>query len=391
MDEADVVIAGGGPVGAALAAALAGTGLDVRLAEPAPRADPRLRPIALSHGSRTLLERIEAWSALQATPIERIHVSQAGGFGRTVLHAAELGVPALGHVCNLPTLAAALAARVAALGCAPRIDGRLASWALRGERVAAVFDCATGEHALAARLLVLADGARGAGADLDTAARDYGQTAIVAVVSAERAAPHTAWERFTGEGPLALLPFAVDGEPRLALVWTMRSARAADLAVAADADFLDALAGCFGARVGRFHTVTGRESYALALRYRRSPEVAPRVIAIGNAAQTLHPVAGQGLNLGLRDAFELAAALRSAAAGGIDALGGEAMLTAFARARRADRMASISITDALVRVFGSALPGAAWARGIGLAALDLAPAARRVFARRMMLGLRGMP
>jgi 2-octaprenyl-6-methoxyphenol hydroxylase len=386
MERADIVIAGGGPVGAALAAALDGAGLDVRLVDPAPRPDTRLRPVALSHGSRMILEALQAWGAFPATPIEHIHVSQAHGFGRTLMHADELGVPALGHVCNLPALADALAARVAAASGAARIDGRVVAWEPHGDRVAAVVDTAGAERELVAELLVLADGGRSAGADL--AWRDYGQTAIAAVVSAERAVPHTAWERFTGEGPLALLPFDTSAGPQLALVWTLRTERAAALAGAPDDAFLAALAERFGGRVGRFVAVGEREAYPLALRFRRSAIVAPRVVAIGNAAQTLHPVAGQGLNLGLRDAFELAAAVRESRP---DAIGEEAMLAAYDRARRADRMASISVTDGLVRAFGTDLPGAALARGIGLAALDLLPAARRVFARRMMLGVRGLP
>jgi 2-octaprenyl-6-methoxyphenol hydroxylase len=385
MERADVVIAGGGPVGAAMAAALDGAGLDVRLVDPAPRADARLRPVALAHGSRLILETLGAWGSFEATPIEHIHVSQARGFGRTMMHAAELGVPALGHVCNLPALAAALARRVAAIATPVRIEGRVTAWEPHGERVLAVVEGPEGEREISAHLVALADGGRTAGADL--AWRDYGQTAIAAVVQAAHAAPHTAWERFTDEGPLALLPFESAGTPHLALVWTVRTERAAALAEAPEPAFLEELGRRFGGRVGRFVAVRERETYPLALRYRRSALVAPRVVAIGNAAQTLHPVAGQGLNLGLRDAFELAAAIRAAP----DAPGSDAVLAAFDRARRADRMASVSITDGLVRVFGTTLPGAGLARGLGLAALDAVPAARRVFARRMMLGLRGLP
>jgi 2-octaprenyl-6-methoxyphenol hydroxylase len=383
IEHADVVVAGGGPVGAALTAALADSGLAVRLLDPAVRPDGRLRPVALAHGSRLILERLGAWGTFAATPIERIHVSQAHGFGRTLMRADELDVPALGYVCNLPALADALADRVAGL----RDDARIVAWEPHGDDgVLAVAVGDDGEREIRARLVVLADGGRSAGADL--AWRDYGQTAIAAVVSAERAPARMAWERFTDEGPLALLPIATEDGPRLALVWTVRSARAGALMDAPDETFLHELGERFGGRLGRFTAVAQREAYPLALRYRRSTTVAPRVVAIGNAAQTLHPVAGQGLNLGLRDAAELAAAVRDAAA---DALGDAAMLAAYDRARRADRLASISLTDGLVRVFGAMLPGAALARGLGLAALDLLPAARRVFARRMMLGMRGLP
>lgn len=377
MARADVLVAGGGPVGAALACALAGAGLDVRLVDPSPRPDARLRPVALSHGSRLILERAGAFVALRATPIERIHVSQARGFGRTAIDAAELGVTALGHVCNLPELAMALAARVPPT----RIEARVTAWEPDGDGVVGVAESAAGAQDIPARLIVLADGGRSPGADL--AGHEYGQTAIAAVVQAERMAPGTAWERFTDEGPIALLPFDTDAGAAYALVWTVASARAAALLSASDDAFLAELGHRFGGRVGRFVDVRSREAYPLALRYRRSSIVAPRVVAIGNAAQMLHPVAGQGLNLGLRDAYELATALRAARP---DAIGDAAMLADYDRRRRPDRAASISITDALVRVFGTSLPGASLARGLGLAALDLVPAARRVFARRMMLG-----
>jgi 2-octaprenyl-6-methoxyphenol hydroxylase len=386
MEHADVVVAGGGPVGAALAAALDGAGLDVRLVDPAPRADTRLRPVAVSHGSRLILEQLGAWGTFPATPIEHIHVSQAGGFGRTLMHAEELGVPALGHVCNLPLLADALAQRVGTVAGCTRIDGRIVAWEPHGERVLAVAETAQGEREIAARLVAIADGGRSIGADL--AWREYGQTAIAAIVAATAAPPRTAYERFTDEGPLALLPFDSEAGPRHALVWTVRTARAQGLLEAPETDFLDALAARFGGRLGRFTAVAEREAYPLALRFRRSVLLAPRVVAVGNAAQTLHPVAGQGLNLGLRDAFELALAIRDAVP---DNIGDAAMLAGFERSRRADRAATISITDGLVRVFGAALPGAALARGLGLAALDLVPAARRTFARRMMFGLRGFP
>lgn len=382
MREVDVLVAGGGPVGATLVAALQDADLSVMLADPVPRPDSRLRPVALSHGSRLILERLGAWGGFEATPIASIHVSQAHGFGRTMMHAAELGVPALGYVCNLPGLAAALGQRVGAL----RADARVTAWEPHGDRVLAVLEGPAGEEEVSARLVALADGGRMAGADL--AWREYGQTAIAAVVTAERVPAHTAWERFTDEGPLALLPFGQGADARLALVWTVRSARASALLEAPDARFLDELGRRFGGRLGRFVAVAQREAYPLALRYRRSALVAPRVIAIGNAAQTLHPVAGQGLNLGLRDAHELAAAVRDTAPA---AIGPDAMLAAYDRARRSDRLAGVSVTDGLVRVFGLTLPGAGLARGLGLAALDLLPAARRVFARRMMLGIRGLP
>jgi 2-octaprenyl-6-methoxyphenol hydroxylase len=382
MTDVDVLVAGGGPVGAALAAALAQGGIDVRLVEPRPEPDARLRPVALSHGSRLILESLGVFDRFAWTPILAVHVSQSQGFGRTLMRHDELGVPALGYVCNLPVLSGALAAASAGL----RTEARVTAWEPADEGVAVTMDAHGAESTLRARLLVLADGGRAAG--LDLALRNYGQTAVVTTVQTERPAAGVAWERFTPEGPLALLPFETGAGLHHAVVWTVASSRAARVVDSGDAAFLAELGERFGNRLGRFLAAGPREAYPLALRYRRSSVVAPRVVAVGNAAQTLHPVAGQGLNLGLRDAAELARLARSTA---LASLGSEDFLACFDRQRRADRTASIAITDSLVRVFGAALPGARGFRGLGLAALDLVPPARRLFARRMMLGLRGFP
>jgi 2-octaprenyl-6-methoxyphenol hydroxylase len=215
--------------------------------------------------------------------------------------------------------------------------------------------------------------------------RDYGQSAIVAQVRTEIAHRGIAWERFTADGPLALLPFS-DGA--FALVWTVPAARAPGLAAASGEHFLAALAARFGDRLGRFIDAGPRSSFPLRLWYRKSNTPGPRVVAIGNAAQTLHPVAGQGLNLGLRDAAELAALVaRSDGA----SVGDPAFLAAFRAARRVDRFSTIGVTDFLVNVFSNSSPLLRAARGAGLVALDLVPPARRLFARRMMLGARGFP
>jgi 2-octaprenyl-6-methoxyphenol hydroxylase len=384
-ETCDVLIAGGGPVGATLACILRASGVDVRLVEVAPEPAGAFRPIALAAGSRLILESIGVFGSIPSTPIETIHVSQAGGFGRTLIRREELGVPALGHVCDAGALAKALAEAAAPV----RESGRVGAWRVDGDRVRAAIhtiDMATDggtPREVAARLLVLADGGRAGGDDL--AMRDYGQSAIVAQVRTEIAHRGVAWERFTADGPLALLPFA-DGT--LALVWTVPAARAPGLAAAGGERFLASLAAQFGERLGRFTDAGPRSSFPLRLWYRRSNAPAARVVAIGNAAQTLHPVAGQGLNLGLRDAAELAALVARADRA---ALGDPAFLAAFRAARRVDRLYAIGVTDFLVNVFSSANPILRAARGAGLVALDLVPPARRLFARRMMLGARGLP
>jgi 2-octaprenyl-6-methoxyphenol hydroxylase len=382
-ETCDVLIAGGGPVGATLACSLRASGVAVRLVEAAAEPAGAFRPIALGAGSRLILESIGVFAAIPSTPIETIHVSQAGGFGRTVIRREELGVPALGHVCDAGALA-----RVLAEAAAPvRESGRVGAWRADGDRVHVTIDtidtATGGPREVAARLLVLADGGRAGGDDL--VMRDYGQSAIVAQLRTEIAHRGVAWERFTPEGPLALLPFA-DGT--LAAVWTVPAARAPGLAAASGERFLASLAAQFGERLGRFTDTGPRSSFPLRLWYRRSNAPAPRVVAIGNAAQTLHPVAGQGLNLGLRDAAELAALV---ARDDRATVGDARFLAAFRAARRVDRFGAIGVTDFLVNVFSNASPILRAARGAGLVALDLVPPARRLFARRMMLGARGFP
>jgi 2-octaprenyl-6-methoxyphenol hydroxylase len=371
-DAVDVAVAGGGPVGCALAAALARSALSVvRIGGGALAAD---RPIALSWGSRLVLERLRAWDGIAATPILAVHVSQRGAFGRTVMTAREHGLPALGYVAAYSAVLAPLAA------AAPAIPGRLADWRGGPDGVALRVRSAGGEAELAARLLVLADGGAGAPADR---AREYGQEAVVAEVRPGLPHRNVAWERFAAEGPIALLPF---GE-RLALVWSARTATARRLLALPDAGFLAALRESFGARLGDFREVGARSAFPLALRWRAAPP-APHVIVIGNAAQTLHPVAGQGLNLGLRDAWELAELLLDAPK---DEIGGARLAARYSRRREADRRAGIVVTDSLVRLFAGGSPWLGAARGAGLAAFDALPAARRFLARRMMFGARALP
>jgi 2-octaprenyl-6-methoxyphenol hydroxylase len=256
-------------------------------------------------------------------------------------------------------------------------------WESAGETIRVTVDAGGGRREIAAHLLVLADGGAITGDDL--AMRDYGQTAIVAQVRTEIVRPGTAWERFTDDGPLALLP---DRDGASALVWTVRADEASRLLEASGERFLASLGARFGHRLGRFLAAGPRVGVPLRLVFRRSNVAGPRVVAVGNAAQTLHPVAGQGLNLGLRDAVELAALIRRTPPA---ALGAAAFLAAYRVRRRVDRHTVIGVTNFLVGIFGQTAPPLRAARGLGLVALDLVPPARRLFARRMMLGLRGAP
>jgi len=383
-EPSDIVIAGGGPVGAALALALRDSGWRVTLAEArAPGAVVGdTRTIALAHGSRLILERLGVWPALAAetTPILRISISQQRSFGRTELRADEANVPALGYVTSYAALQREL------MGALERTTVRVmagcAVLAVRGEANGAVVsvDVAGMRQELPARLIVIADG----GAQPDIAQvkiRDYRQSALVCDVVSEQLHQNRAFERFTPDGPLALLPTARGGS----LVWTVPPERAEQLAMLDDAEFCQRLRAAFGGVLGAFTAAGRRQAFPLALKYATRP-VAPRALLIGNAAQTLHPVAGQGFNLGLRDAWELA---RAVLAHGESDPGGSELLNEYFFQRRYDRIATILFTDTLIRLFCKDIPSLNGARGLGLAALGAVPAAKNFLARRMMFGARG--
>lgn len=356
-------------MGSALALALSQSSMSVvRVAGEADAAD---RPIALSHGSRLVLERLGVWAKIPGTPIETVHVSRQG-FGRTVMRSSEHGLPALGYVSSYSQISGQLARGIPAVGPAS-----LRGWETgRDGLVLRLSD----ESAVRTRLLVLADG--GANRDWEYQ-RDYRQQAIVAEVTVERPRRGVAWERFTSEGPLALLPY---GE-RYALVWSLRRGTAVSLLASSDADFLAALRRAFGGRMGEFRAVGQRFAFPLWLR-RGAPSPGPRILSVGNAAQTLHPVAGQGFNLGLRDAWELAQMLLDAEP---EEIGTDPFVARYVRRRRADRNAAVGVTDFFTRIFSSSLPSLASARGASLALLDACPPARNFLARRMIFGARALP
>ncbi|MCC6211154.1 MAG: FAD-dependent monooxygenase [Burkholderiales bacterium] len=354
--RADVAIHGAGPVGCALALLLRRQGraaVLVQQREAAARSfRPAFRPLALSHASRLILERAGAWRALAVTPIAAIHVSQQRGFGRACMSAADAGVPALGYVLDYGTLLDALLARV-----------REARVPVQSEPVEAL-------------LAVHAEGT-----SEEASRKDYRQQAVVAEVQTRPGATTTAWERFTPEGPLALLPIA----GKYGVVWSARPERARELCDADESRFLAALAQAFGRRAGAFVAAGARARLPLSLRL-RSERTGERAAYVGNAAQTLHPVAGQGLNLGLRDAWDLAQVLQ-----GAPDPGDARVLQAFAALRRFDATATVRITDFLAGAFLGESPLRGLTRGMGLTALDICLPARRFFARRMIYGASALP
>ena len=363
--QVDVAIAGGGPVGCALALALAGSGVAVaRIADETGVAD---RPIALSHGSRLILERLDAWRSLVCSAIRTIHVSQQG-FGRTVLRSSDYGLPALGYVVAYSDLAANLARRTSA------ISGSVTGWEPCGDEIVLRFAAGGNEARMQARLLVLADG----GLNRDTGrVTDYGQHALVAEVTAERAASGTAWERFTFEGPLALLPFG----DRHALVWSASPATVEELRGLPDHEFLARLRRAFGGKLGEFRSTGPRSSFPLSLR-RGDVQPAPRVLAIGNAAQTLHPVAGQGLNLGLQDVRTLSRIL--AAREPVRDAGDWRLLRRYERARAEPILAMDAMVDGLQRFFGAQGAFAARLRNHGLNLTDRLEVVKNLLIRQAM-------
>ncbi len=377
MSLLDVAIVGAGPVGAALAALIAREGLEVALFEARPGAASDRRTLALSHASRELLEDAGAWPAAASTPILSIHISQQGGPGRTLIEAREQGLPALGYTVPYAALEAALARRAEAQGVALHYGE--ACDAISLEQPYASLRFTSGRQARA-RLLVLADGGANAARIPGIAfhEKDYAQQAVVAAVRTDKPHGGRAYERFTTRGPMALLPV----EDRYALVWTANPQEALRLLALEASAFLDELQVRFGDRAGRFTAVDTRASFPLRLRAVNSA-IALRTAIVGNAAQALHPIAGQGLNLGLRDAAELAAAI---AATPLNELGGDAMLAAYREARRRDASRGVAFTDLLVSLFADARRLPTWGRGLALMALDLFPPARRLLAERMIRG-----
>jgi 2-octaprenyl-6-methoxyphenol hydroxylase len=384
----DLAIAGGGLVGASLALALAPLGLRIALVEataPDAEAHPSFdeRTTALANGSVRVFSSLGVWRHMEreATPIRRIHVSDQGRFGTARIDAAEQGLESLGYVLPNRIIGAGLQAGLR--GCA-NVDliapaRVLGSEPGEGERRLRL-EVDGVERNLAARLVVAADGARSLvreQAGIDAVHWDYGQTAIIATLVTQRFHDHVAYERFTAEGPIAVLPLA-DG--RCGLVWTRHPDGAARLLALTDAEFLAELQSSFGFRLGRLVSVGKRQSYELGL-WRAERHVGERLAVVGNAAQALHPIAGQGFNLGLRDAASLAEVLADALAEGATDVGAAGPLASYAAWRDQDQRRIVAFTDGLVRLFASPLGAARALRSLGLLAFDALPPAKSAMAR----------
>src|SRR6202051_4582696 len=375
-------------VGASLAVALAPLGLKVALIEAIPNdsaSQPSFdeRTTALSNGSCRILQTLGVWTQVeaQATPIRKIHVSDQGRFGFARIDAAEQNLTAMGYVVPNRALGMALWSLVAEranveVNCPAKVV-RIE----RGERAVTLEIAAAGAAAaIDARLVVAADGAHSAvrsAFGVDAQSRDYEQTAIITTVLPQRFHDHVAYERFTGSGPLALLP--LEGG-RCTLVMTLSRATAESAMAWSDDEFLAEAQRRFGFRLGRFLKVGRRVPYPLALT-RAERTSAERCVIVGNAAQGLHPVAGMGFNLGLRDVASLAELIAEHRREPHFDAGASSLLAEYDAWRAADRGGVIAFTDGLVRMFANPLRVVRRLRNVGLLAFDLLPPAKAALSR----------
>jgi len=379
----DIVIQGGGPVGLACAAWCLQKFpeakivlLDRNPVDDAGLAAADSRGIALSHGSKLLLDTINAWPS-ECADIHRVHVSQAGHFGRTLMTREELKQDALGHIIRYRDIHLTLRKALR------RIQAQSPNFVWRH------IDAQANIEKIQTKCIVHAEGGLFKNQDWVESGRDYEQSALVGLVEVENAAPHQAWERFTSQGPLAILPSHY-GPHILNLVWCGSPASSQARLELSDADFLKSLQAEFGSRVGQFLKIQDRRLYELGLNYRKEIAQANEVW-IGNAAQTLHPVAGQGLNLGLRDAYLLSEKLSALFSRPEDQKNPTAIketLQDYALSRKADRTATIGLTDFMARIFTSNLLPIVIGRGLALSALQWLPPVKTALARQMMFGRR---
>jgi 2-octaprenyl-6-methoxyphenol hydroxylase len=343
------------------------------------------RILALAYGSMRIFQGLGLWENLgaSATPIVKVHISDQGRPGIARLDAREEGVQALGYVVEAREIGSALMARLHGLPevellCPASLEGvsvdrdAASAWVRLGKK----------EVEFKARLVVAADGARSRVRQqlgVEAVRWDYRQTAVIANVTPELPHRNVAYERFTDAGPLALLPMS---EGRCAVVCTVDDDARARLMGASDEGFLAELQRRFGDRLGRFQRTGLRQGYPLFMVKSRT-HVRHRVAIIGNAAHTLHPIAGQGFNLGLRDVAALAEVVVDANRANDD-FGDERVLQRYAHWRRWDQRGTILFTDGLTRLFGNPLAPLQVARNLGLLAFDLLPPVKRLLSRHTM-------
>ena len=391
----DIVIAGGGMIGTALALAVAPLGLRIAVVEAVARreaAQPSFddRSTALSRSTQRMFEAMGLWPDIRAaaTPIRGIHVSDQGRFGFSHIYAEQQGVDALGYVVINRVLGDVLQRALEALDdvdvlCpATIIDIELAP-----DAAAVTVDADGAAHGLACSLLVAADGANSRVREMMgiTAQQSpYGQRAVIGNLLPEKDIANMAYERFTPHGPLAVLPVA-DG--RAAFVWTVSEDDAERVLALGDAEFLAELQQQFGYRLGAFSRVGERSGYPLVLS-KALRLTATRSVLVGNSAHGLHPVSAQGFNLGMRDVAAIVDCIADAQASASFDPGGAQVLERYAEWRRSDQQKLVRFTDGLVKLFGSDRRPLRALRDLGMLGFDLVPGVRSVFAKHTM-GLAG--
>ncbi len=410
-ESADLVIIGGGMVGVTLALLLAQRLPQLRVVLLEATRFPVFQPgqplpytpgfdarnTALSRRTIQTFTDLGLWPQLQphATPIRQIHVSDRGHFGISRLSAEEEQVESFGQVMENAWLGVVLLAALRQCPSVTLCDGvDVTALQVVGEHAEVTLRTTGGEHVLCAPLAVAADGTQSRSRDwlgLQASWRDYGQTALVTTVATSLPHEQVAYERFTSDGPIALLPLpdearsgesAQPAQTRRSLVWALSTAEAERVQQLSDAEFMAELQQAFGRRAGRFTRVGRRHAYPLQLMVAQQ-QVVPRALILGNAAHSLHPVAGQGFNLCVRDALVLVERLADAVAAGGD-IGDAALLRAYEAARREDQRQIIRFSDSLVRGFSSANPLLSLLRNVGLLGFDLLPGAKPALARYAM-------
>jgi 2-octaprenyl-6-methoxyphenol hydroxylase len=379
----NVVIVGGGPVGSVLALALQQQNVAFTMLEARSKGASHkdTRALALSYGSRLILEKLGVWQsvAAKATAINTIHISQRGGLGRTKLNAAEHNQEAMGYVLPYGALTKALDAAMDLRNI--QYEANATEIVPSQAATEVTFSQKNAAQTIVSPLVVVADGGRSLGEidGITKETKEYGHDALVSKVTAELPHNNIAYERFTPSGPMALLP---NGESGFSLVWTGEKSSIDVLLALDDATFLNQLHAAFGDRVGQFLSIEKRMSFPLKLSTLK-PSTAPHLVVIGNAAQTMHPVAGQGFNVGMRDAWTLANLIVDSTE---NALGNAAMLTAYSKQRSRDTKGGILFTDLLVNVFGNDIVGLQAIRGAGLGALQLMSPIKNMLVSKMSFG-----